>query len=296
MPAWTHLVRFLAVEDDQVHLGQLVDTARDVGLDSVNGTEIKARLINGDIFNGKVTSHVYTVKKLLSPVAKDQCSFIRCLGLNYLDHAKILGFNGSEQEANLQLPAAPILFSKPRTALTDPYPAAVTIPKCAQDETSDYEAELCVVIGTSGRDIPEADALDYVLGYTSSNDISARNLQMTTTQWSFSKGLDNSCPIGPVLVSTSVIPDPQQLKIKTIYNGETLQDGHTGDMIFDIKKQIAYLSQGTTLEAGSIILTGTPAGIGFFRKPRVFLQDGSDVRVEIEKIGTLVNKIRYEPF
>ncbi|KAK9423464.1 putative 5-carboxymethyl-2-hydroxymuconate isomerase [Seiridium unicorne] len=287
MPEWTHLVRFLAVEDDQVHLGQLVDTARDVGLDSVNGTEIKAHLINGDIFNGKVTSHVYTVKKLLSPVTKDQCSFIRCLGLNYLDHAK---------EANLQLPAAPILFSKPRTALTDPYPAAVTIPKCAQDETSDYEAELCVVIGTSGRDIPEADALDYVLGYTSSNDISARNLQMTTTQWSFSKGLDNSCPIGPVLVSTSVIPDPQQLKIKTIYNGETLQDGHTGDMIFEIKKQIAYLSQGTTLEAGSIILTGTPAGIGFFRKPRVFLQDGSDVRVEIENIGTLVNKIRYEPF
>lgn len=93
-----------------------------------------------------------------------------------------------------------------------------------------------------------------------------------------------------------MIPDPQQLSIKTIYNGETVQDGNTKDMIFDIKKQISYLSQGTTLEAGSIILTGTPAGIGFFRKPRVYLQDGGDVRIEIEKIGTLVNKIRYEPF
>lgn len=97
-----------------------------------------------------------------------------------------------------------------------------------------------------------------------------------------------------MLVSPKVIPDPQQLKIKTIYNGKTLQDGNTRDMVFDIKKQIAYLSQGTTLEAGSIFLTGTPAGIGFFRKPRVFLQDGSDVRIEIEKIGTLVNKVLYE--
>jgi 2-keto-4-pentenoate hydratase/2-oxohepta-3-ene-1,7-dioic acid hydratase in catechol pathway len=194
------------------------------------------------------------------------------------------------------LPAAPILFSKPRTALTDPYPAAVTIPKCAQDGTSDYEAELCVVIGRSGRDIPKEEALNYVLGYTSSNDVSARTLQMTTTQWSFSKGLDNSCPIGPVLVSPSVIQDPQALSIKPIYNGATVQDGNTKDMIFNIKKQISYLSRGTTLEAGTLFLTGTPAGIGYFRNPRVVLEDGGDIRVVIEKIGTLVNKIKYEAF
>jgi 2-keto-4-pentenoate hydratase/2-oxohepta-3-ene-1,7-dioic acid hydratase in catechol pathway len=102
----------------------------------------------------------------------------------------------------MQLPKAPILFTKPRTALTDPYPAAITVPKCAQDGTSDYEAELCVVIGKSGRDIPEEEALDYALGYTSSNDVSARNLQLATTQWSFSKGLDNSCPIGMFGLST----------------------------------------------------------------------------------------------
>lgn len=196
----------------------------------------------------------------------------------------------------MALPAAPILFTKPRTALTDPYPAAIPVPKCAQDGTSDYEAELCVVMGRSGRDIPEEEALDYVLGYTSSNDVSARTLQMTTSQWCFSKGLDNSCPMGPVLVSTSVIKDPQSLSIKAIYNGQTVQDGHTKDMIFDIKKQISYLSQGTTLEAGTIFLTGTPAGVGFTRKPKVVLEDGGDIRVAIGQIGTLINKVKYEAF
>jgi 2-keto-4-pentenoate hydratase/2-oxohepta-3-ene-1,7-dioic acid hydratase in catechol pathway len=188
------------------------------------------------------------------------------------------------------------MFTKPRTALTDPYPATVTIPKCAQDGTSDYEAELCVIIGRSGRNIPEAEALDYVLGYTSSNDVSARTLQLTTTQWSFSKGFDNSCPIGPVLVSPLVIPDPQALSIKAMYNDATVQDGNTKDMIFTIKQQISYLSQGTTLEAGTMFLTGTPAGIGYFRNPCVVLEDGGDIRVAIEKFGTLVNKVMYETF
>ena len=194
----------------------------------------------------------------------------------------------------MALPKAPILFVKPRTALADPYPGTIPVPKAAQDGTSDYEAEMCVVIGKSGRDIPEDKALDYVLGYTCSNDVSARTLQMTTTQWSFSKGLDGSCPIGPVLVTKQAIPDPQTLSIKAIYNGKTVQDGNTKDMIFDIKKQISYLSQGTTLEAGTIFLTGTPAGIGYFRDPRVVLEDGGDIRIYIEKIGTLVNKVKYE--
>ena len=194
----------------------------------------------------------------------------------------------------MALPKAPILFTKPRTAIADPYPAVIPVPKAAQDGTSDYEAELCVVIGKTGRDIPEDKALDYVLGYTCSNDVSARTMQMLTTQWSFSKGLDGSCPLGPVLVTKEIIPDPQALKIQAIYNGQTVQDGNTKDMIFDIKKQISYLSQGTTLEAGTIFLTGTPAGIGFFRKPQVVLEDGGDIRIYIEKIGTLVNKVRYE--
>ncbi|CAG8947105.1 unnamed protein product [Penicillium salamii] len=285
MPPWTHLVRFIAVEDSQVHLGQLVDTTRDVGRDSVDGVKIAVKVIEGTIFDGRVTHDILHVKQLLAPVTQDQCSYIRCLGLNYIDHA---------QEAHLPLPKAPILFTKPRTALAGPYPAAINVPKCAQDDTSDYEAELCLVIGKTGRDIPEEEALDYILGYTASNDVSARTLQLITAQWSFSKGLDGSCPIGPVLVAPSVIKDPQTLSIKAIHNGTTVQDGKTRDMIFNIKKQISYLSQGTTLEAGTLFLTGTPAGIGYFKQPRVVLRDGDEISVKIDQIGTLVNKVRYE--
>ncbi|KAJ5608055.1 hypothetical protein N7537_004674 [Penicillium hordei] len=288
MPSWTHLVRFIAAEDSQVHLGQLVDTTRDIGRDSVDGVEITVKAIEGTIFDGRVTDEILHVKQplqLLAPVTQEQCSYIRCLGLNYIDHA---------QEANLPLPKAPILFTKPRTALAGPYPAAINVPKCAQDDTSDYEAELCLVIGKTGRDIPEEEALDYVLGYTASNDVSARTLQLITAQWSFSKGLDGSCPIGPVLVASSVIKDPQTLSIKAIHNGTTVQDGQTKDMIFNIKKQISYLSQGTTLEAGTLFLTGTPAGIGYFKQPRVVLRDGDEISVKIDQIGTLVNKVRYE--
>ncbi|KAK4946038.1 hypothetical protein LTR10_014840 [Elasticomyces elasticus] len=281
----THIIRFIANEDHRIHLGQLVDTSSDVGLATFEGKKVEAYLINGSIFAPEVTDVVYTVKQLLSPVSTEDCNYIRCLGLNYMDHAN---------EANMALPKAPILFTKPRTALADPYPAVIPVPKAAQDGTSDYEAELCLVIGKTGRDIPEEKALDYVLGYTCSNDVSARTMQMLTTQWSFSKGLDGSCPLGPVLVTKDVIPDPQTLSIKAIYNGNTVQDGNTKDMIFNIKKQISYLSQGTTLEAGTIFLTGTPAGIGFFRKPQVVLEDGGDIRVEIEKIGTLINKVHYE--
>ncbi|KAJ5379918.1 uncharacterized protein N7496_002346 [Penicillium cataractarum] len=285
MPDWTHLIRFIAEEDSLVHLGQLVDVTRDIGRDSVDGVEIAAYVIEGTIFDGKVTKDVLHVKQLLSPVSREECNYIRCLGLNYIDHAN---------EANMALPKAPILFTKPRTALIGPYPAAINVPKCAQDDTSDYEAELCLIIGKSGRDIPEEEALDYVLGYTASNDVSARDLQMLTTQWSFSKGLDGSCPIGPVLVAPSVIKDPQTLAIKAIHNGATVQDGHTRDMIFSIKKQISYLSQGTTLEAGTMFLTGTPAGIGYFRQPRVVLRDGDEISIQIDQIGTLVNKVRYD--
>ncbi|KAE8355908.1 hypothetical protein BDV28DRAFT_162297 [Aspergillus coremiiformis] len=281
---WTHLIRFIAVEDSQEHLGQLVDITRDIGKDSVHGVQIAAYIIEGTIFHGRVTKTIMHVQQLLSPVTKEECNYIRCLGLNYLDHA---------QEAKMALPSVPVMFTKPRTALTGPYPATINIPRCAQDETSDYEAELCLVIGKTGRDIPEEEALDYVLGYTASNDVSARAMQLATTQWSFSKGLDGSCPLGPVLVSSAVIKDPQTLSIKGIHNGVVVQDGHTRDMIFSIKEQISYLSQGTTLEAGTILLTGTPAGIGYFREPRIVLKDGDEMNVEIEGIGTLVNRVRY---
>ncbi|KAJ5745098.1 2-keto-4-pentenoate hydratase [Penicillium odoratum] len=285
MSAWTHLVRFVAVEDDQVHLGQLVDPTRDVGLDSTNGVPIYAFEIEGTIYNGKVTRNTLQVRKLLSPIVAEECPYIRCIGLNYKLHA---------QEANMAIPTVPALFSKPRTAITDPYPTTINIPKVAQDGSSDYEAELVIVIGKSARDITAELASSYILGYTAANDVSARDEQMKTPMPCFSKGMDSSCPLGPALVSTDVITKPEDLKINAIYNGKTVQDGHTSDLIFGVSELVAYLSQGTTLEPGSIILTGTPPGIGYFRSPRVFLGNGDDIRVYIEEIGTLVNKVHYE--
>ncbi|KAJ5585688.1 2-keto-4-pentenoate hydratase [Penicillium hetheringtonii] len=291
MSAWTHLVRFVAVEDDQVHLGQLVDPTRDVGLDSNNGVPVYAFEIEGTIYNGKVTENTLQVHKteilsqLLSPIVPEECPYIRCIGLNYKLHA---------QEANMAIPTVPALFSKPRTAITDPYPAAINIPKVAQNGSSDYEAELVIVIGKTARDITAEQAPSYILGYTAANDVSARDEQMKTPMPCFSKGMDSSCPLGPALVSTSVIPNPGDLKIKAIYNDKIVQDGHTSDLIFGVSELVAYLSQGTTLEPGTIILTGTPPGIGYFRSPRIFLGNGDDIRVYIEKIGTLVNNVHYE--
>jgi len=192
------------------------------------------------------------------------------------------------------LPEVPVLFVRPRTALNGPFPAAINVPAIAQDGSSDYEAELSIVLSKSGRDIPEEEAMKYVLGYTCSNDVSARTQQFKNSQWSFSKGLDGSCPIGPILVSSSVITDPHNLQIRAIHNDEIVQDSNTKGMIFDIPKTIAFLSQGTTLERGTIIMTGTGPGVGLFRNPKVVLNHGDDIRVEIEMIGTLINKVYYE--
>ncbi|KLO89203.1 bifunctional 4-hydroxyphenylacetate degradation enzyme [Fusarium fujikuroi] len=271
-PNWSHLVRFLAEEDGQVHLGQIDHEAwPDVGISLEKGQKIQAKLIQGCVFDGVVTERLLTVKELLAPLAKDQVPIIRCMGLNYRDHAK---------EANMPIPDVPVLFIKPRTALNGPYPAKVNVPKIAQDGTSDYEAELSFVISKTGRDIPRDKALDYVLGYTASNDISARAQQFKNSQWCFSKGLDGSCPIGPLLVSPSAVGDPHSLGIKATLNGETVQDSNT--------------RQGTTLERGTIIMTGTGPGIGAMRSPPLSLKDGDDVRVYVDGIGTLINKVWYE--
>jgi len=283
------LIRFIAKEDGQVHLGQ-VDTAKypDVGISVYNGDEVKAKAIEGGVYHGEVTDRDLTVSTLLSPLSVDEVPLIRCLGLNYRDHAK---------EANMPIPEYPVLFVKPRHALSGPYPAKIVVPKFAQDGSSDYEAELTLVISKTGKDIPEDKAMDYVLGYTSSNDVSARNEQFKNSQWSFSKGLDFSAPIGPVLVAPGSMPNPKapdNLAIKAIHNGNVVQDSNTKEMIFSVAKSIAYLSQGTTLEQGTIIMTGTPPGIGCMRDPKVVLNDGDDMRVYIDGIGTLINKVHYE--
>ncbi|RDL38599.1 Fumarylacetoacetate hydrolase-containing protein [Venustampulla echinocandica] len=283
---WTHLIRFIAEEDGQIHLGN-IDAKKypDVGLSSLNGEKIQANLATGSIFDAKVTSTVLTVKHLLGPIAAHEVPLVRCIGLNYRDHAR---------EANMPIPAEPVLFIKPRTAINGPFPAKINVPKISQDGTADYEAELTVIMGKDGKDIPVEEALDYVLGYTCGNDVSARAQQFKNSQWCFSKGLDGSAPLGPVLVSPAAVGDVKNLSIQAIHNSSVVQDSNTREMIFDIATLVSFLSSGTTLEKGTVIMTGTGPGIGCMRDPKVVLNHGDDMRVAIENIGTLINKVHYE--
>ncbi|KAI0355505.1 hypothetical protein OH77DRAFT_1425012 [Trametes cingulata] len=287
---WTRLIRFVAAETAQVHIGEPVDSKLDVGLAIHQKKPIKAYEIIGSALDPKaqVTKNVLTVKELLAPLSREEVGLVRCLGLNYADHAA---------EANLAKPAYPVLFYKPATALIGPE-VPVTIPKHVQPvekHLPDYEVELTVVIGKPAKNVSEAEALDYVLAYTAGNDISFRYHQMAVSQWNFSKGFDNTTPIGPCLVAAHAIADPQNLPLKTVVNGKTVQNGTTADQIFNVRQTIAFLSQGTTLLPGSIIMTGTPKGVGFVKKPPVYLKNGDDMHVWLGGgIGTLFNPVVEE--
>jgi 2-keto-4-pentenoate hydratase/2-oxohepta-3-ene-1,7-dioic acid hydratase in catechol pathway len=207
---------------------------------------------------------------------------IVCVGLNYRDHA---------EEGGLDLPKAPLLFAKwPNTLIGDGEPIVVP-PEATQ---VDYEAELGVVIGSTARRVSEAAALDHVEGYICLNDVTARDIQFGDGQWTRGKSLDTFCPVGPRLVPREEIEDPQKLAIRCILNGETMQDSPTDQMIFSVAEIIAYVSQIITLEAGDLIATGTPAGVGVFKDPKVLLEDGDEVSIEIDGLGTLTNPVQKE--
>ena len=212
----------------------------------------------------------------------DRPQKIVCVGLNYRDHA---------EEQGIELPKAPLLFAKwPNTLIGPGEP--IVIPPVT--ERVDYEAELGVVIGERVRGVSEENALEAVRGYLCLNDVSARDLQFSDKQWVRGKSLDTFCPIGPELVPAAQIPDPQALAIRAIVNGEVLQDSSTEQMIFGVAQIVAYVSRAITLEPGDLIATGTPAGVGAFREPPIFLQPGDEVTIEIEGIGALTNPVRAE--
>jgi 2-keto-4-pentenoate hydratase/2-oxohepta-3-ene-1,7-dioic acid hydratase in catechol pathway len=207
---------------------------------------------------------------------------IVCVGLNYRDHAA---------EAGLELPKAPLLFAKWANTLIGDGDAIVLPPESTQ---VDYEAELGVVIGTTAKRVSEGEALDHVAGYICVNDVSARDLQFADKQWTRGKSPDTFCPVGPRLVPREEIADPQALAIRCTVNGEALQDSSTAQMIFSVAEIIAYTSTIITLEPGDLIATGTPAGVGIFRDPKVLLADGDEVSVVIEGVGTLTNPVTEE--
>jgi 2-keto-4-pentenoate hydratase/2-oxohepta-3-ene-1,7-dioic acid hydratase in catechol pathway len=238
-----------------------------------------AAVIEGNLFGDhRVTDRKLKIEKLLAPLIPQD---ILCIGLNYREHAK---------ESNSAIPENPMLFIKASNTLANPFDA---IPLPRRSNQVDYECELVIVIGKTAKDVGKTDALKYVLGYTCANDVSARDWQREKSlgggQFCRGKSFDSFCPLGPWIVTADEIPNPNALRLSTTLNGKVMQDHTTGDMIFDVPTLIESLSSTMTLRPGTVILTGTPQGVGFARTPPVWMKDGDRVVVEIERIGKLEN-------
>lgn len=257
------IARFQA-EDGRTLIGRLVD-------------ERHALPINGDVFGRhSFAEQLVGVARLLAPV---QPPNIFAIGRNYAAHAA---------ETGSRLPEAPLIFMKATTSVLDPS-GTIELPQPAPDEV-DFEAELAIVIGRRGRRISESDAMSAVLGFTCANDVSARDCQRNDKQWARAKGFDTFCPIGPWMVTPDEI-NPDACAIRSRLNGEVMQNSNTADMIHSCAKLVSYVSHQFTLLPGTLILTGTPEGVGMARKPPVFLKPGDRIDIEIDGIGVLSNRV-----
>jgi 2-keto-4-pentenoate hydratase/2-oxohepta-3-ene-1,7-dioic acid hydratase in catechol pathway len=237
--------------------------------------------IDGSLLDSmKLTNDRVPIDRLLSPLVPTD---ILCIGLNYREHAA---------EGKFTVPENPMLFIKSGNTLNDPL-GPIQIPR--RSTQIDYEGELVVVIGKPAKDVSRTDALNYVLGYTIANDVTARDWQRDKNlgggQFARGKSFDGFCPLGPALLTRDEIPNPNALRIKTVLNGQVMQDDTTANMIFDIPTLIESLSSTMTLRAGAIICTGTPQGVGFARTPPVWLKPGDKISVEIDPIGKLENHV-----
>lgn len=242
----------------------------------------QAELLQGELFGDLTPTGVLVeIKKRLAPL---EPSNIFCIGLNYQKHA---------DETGKSIAKNPVIFMIPTSSLTGPGDPIKIPACCTRGPEVDYEAELAVVIGKRAYNVSEDEALDYVYGYCCANDVSARRWQKHGGggQFTKGKGFDTFCPLGPVLVTADEINDPQNLSIRCTVNGELLQDGNTRDMIFPVARLIHLMSQDTTLLPGTVILTGTPSGVGVAHQPSRFLADGDRVTVLIEQIGELTNPV-----
>ncbi len=240
--------------------------------------------LEGDLF-GQLTDTGEPIQpaRQLAPLVP--CD-IYCIGLNYARHAA---------EGGKPVPENPVVFMKSTAAVQHPE-GPIELPRQLRSDRVDYECELVVVIGRTCKNVTRAEALDYVLGYTCGNDVSARDWQRNGGggQWVRGKTFDTFAPLGPVLVTADELPNPNALGIRTVLNGQVMQDWNTDDMIFDVPTLIEFLSGSTTLLPGTAIFTGTPHGVGFARTPPVYLQAGDTVTVEIDGIGKLTNPVVEE--
>ncbi|EGL83602.1 fumarylacetoacetate (FAA) hydrolase [Caldalkalibacillus thermarum TA2.A1] len=283
-------ITFLTTEDEQkwgvVHEEMIVDgtgSGYQRLLDVIQGGDEALSTVEQWITSGE--GHTYALKEVqvLPPIIPPKN--VICVGKNYAEHAL---------EMSHQVPGAipeyPVFFTKPHTALTGHGTYIESYPHITTE--LDYEGELAVIIGKEGKNIPAAEAMDYVFGYSILNDVTARDLQRRHKQFFKGKSLDTFAPFGPVIAHKSLIPDPQKLTIQTFVNGEERQHGSTQDMIFSVAQLIESLSAGMTLEAGDIIATGTPSGVGKGFNPPKLLKAGDEVSITIEPIGTLSNRVR----
>lgn len=275
--------------DKNYHIGKLLSDTGIVDLTSLTGKEnLTANelldcfdLENDFLEKAKNADDLPTISssevKVCATVPRP--GKIICIGLNYRDHA---------EESGMAIPKSPIIFSKFGTCVVGPN-ESILIPK--ESEQTDYEAEFAVVIGKKANYVNCENAMDYILGYTNFNDVSARDFQFADGQWVRGKSCDTFAPMGEFIATKDDIEDPHNLRIQFRLNGETLQDSKTDQLIFKIPELIEFLSKSITLEPGDIIATGTPPGVGFARKPPVFLKEGDICEVEIEGLGILCNPV-----
>ncbi|THY29612.1 hypothetical protein D6D01_03490 [Aureobasidium pullulans] len=282
-PVWHRFVRFIA-EDGLQYCGQPENDDLDVGLAMLNKVPVMVDILDVESSldgDASFTGEKRQILELLSPISTEEAGAIQCIGLNYTDHAA---------EMKVATPDYPEVFLKPATTISTAT-APIVIPKTCQNQV-DGEVELAIVIGEDCKDLTLDNAMESVLGYTVANDVTARKFQARGSQWGFSKGFDTFCPLGPVLVSKQWLPDPSALELKTTLNGKLMQNGLAKNMIFSIEQILVYLSSGHTLKKGTVILTGTPSGIGASYDPPIYLQRGADLKVSISHgLGTLVNPV-----
>lgn len=265
-----------------MRIGRFLDKNKKIRL----GTDFRdetATCLEGNLFGPlHKTRERVEVKQWLAPVSPPA---VFCIGINYADHAA---------ETGIKPPEYPVVFMKNPASVTGHQMPIILPSSCRNPLQVDYEVELAVVIGKAAKNVAAENAKQYVLGYTIANDVSARTWQAEAGagQWVRGKSFDTFCPMGPFLVTPDEIPDPDALDIHCVLNSRVMQEGNTSDMIFNIPRLIAYLSEDTTLLPGTVILTGTPSGVGFTRNPPVFLSPGDFLEMTIEKLGTLENEVR----
>ncbi|CAG8898237.1 unnamed protein product [Penicillium egyptiacum] len=261
--------------------------------------EVSVKVVAGNSaldYDASFTGEVKTIDELLSPVSQMETGTVRCIGLNYKEHAA---------EMKLTIPNTPTsvsafafffwhflipcsVFLKASTCIASAS-EPIILPSNVDYDEADYEVELAIVIGRQCKNVSVSEAADYVLGYAVANDVTARKHQEKTSQWSYAKGMDGFCPLGPCIVSTEQIPDAAVLNLKTRLNGKIMQNGSADDMIFSIPEIVSYVSQGHTLLPGTVIITGTPCGIGISQSPPQFLQPGDELRISISHgLGTQI--------